>query len=139
MSDRPSKEEMELQRLMDALVDDTLSAPDQEILNDAREDGMDPAAIEQNMLALLDAAELKVGKARMEAAKAGAASARRVATGPSGARSVQLTAANDTTAARQLTMAARNGGKQSERDLEGIAEDLAELSAIPPDPEKEPK
>ncbi|WP_424140228.1 hypothetical protein, partial [Roseomonas chloroacetimidivorans] len=38
--------------------------------------------------------------------------------------------ANDAGNARKLTMAARNGGKQSERDLKGVEEDFAELNRL---------
>lgn len=138
MSDRPTKEEMELERLQDALIHDVLSASDEEILSDAREDGLDPAAVSVEMLSLLDAAELKVGKAKMTAAKAGATAARRGAGGSIDANVRRLSAANDTEA-RRLTMAARNGSEQSERDLRGIAEDLAELGATPPNSEDDPR
>ncbi|GAC1343537.1 MAG: hypothetical protein NVSMB18_19540 [Acetobacteraceae bacterium] len=139
MSDRPTKGEMELERLQDALIEDVLSASDEEILSEAREDGLDPAAISKEMLSLLEAAELKVGKERMAAAKAGAAAARRLGSAaPADVSMMRAAAANDAEA-RRLTMAARNGSEQSERDLEGIAEDLAELGTIPPDPEKGPK
>ena len=62
--------------------------------------GLDPAAVSKEMLSLLEAAELKVGKAKMEAAKAGAAAFRRNGTvvaltdvsvvGPSASRKAYL-------------------------------------------------
>ena len=139
MSDRPTKEEVELKRLQDALIEDVLSASDEEILSDAREDGLDPAAVSRGMLSLLEAAELKVGKAKMAAAKAGAAAVRTMGTlARTDVSILRVTAANDAEA-RRLTMAARNGSEQSDRDLEGIAEDLAELGTIPTNPEEGPK
>lgn len=139
MSDRPTKEETELERLQDAMIEDLLSASDEEILEEAREDGLDPAAVSKDMVSLLDAAELKVGKAKMEAAKAGAVAFRRTGTmAPTDAAALRASAANDAEA-RRLTTAARNGKEQSERDLKGIARDLAELGAMPPDREDDPK
>jgi hypothetical protein len=139
MSDRPTREETELERLQDALIEDLVSASDEEVLGEAREDGLDPAVVSTEMLSLLEAAELRVGKAKMAAAKVGAAAARRlVPRGPTNVGGMRASAANDAEA-RRLTTAARNGTEQSERDLKGVAEDLVELGAIPPNLEDEPQ
>lgn len=139
MSDRPTKGGTELERLHDAMIEDLLSASDEEVLEEAREDGLDPAAVRREVLSLLDAAELKVGKAKMAAAKAGAAAFRRTGTvAATDVTDLRASAANDAEA-RRLTMAARHGSEQSERDLKGIAKDLAELGAVPQDPEDDPK
>lgn len=143
MSDRPSKEEEELRRLEEALIEDVLSASDDDILAEAEEDGINPVDNQAEMLRLVEAAELNAGKARMAAARA-AASAVREAALPSGAlragvpNAGQVQAANDLGASRELTLAARNGGDQSARDQEGVDEDLAELQALQAKP-KEPK
>jgi hypothetical protein len=132
MSGRPTKDEEALRRLEDALIEDIGSASDDEILAEAKEDGLDPAATAQHTLSLLRAAEVRVGKAKLAAAKAGLAAARKLTRVPGGVGvdrgKVRLAPANDT--ARGLTLAARNGGKQSDRDLETLAEDFAELEAL---------
>ncbi|MFC0389711.1 hypothetical protein [Muricoccus vinaceus] len=135
MSDRPSKEEEELRRLEEALIEDILAASDEDILAEAEEDGIDPAANQAEMLQLVEAAELVVGKARMAAARAAAAAAREAAPPPKAFRAGvpgagPLHAANDIDANRELTLAARNGGDQSARDQDGIDEDIAELEAL---------
>lgn len=132
MSGRPTKDEEALRRLEDALIEDIGTASDGEILAEAKEDGIDPAATAQHTLSLLRAAEARVGKAKLAAAKAGVAAARKLSLVHGGADldrgKVRLAPANDTV--RELTLAARNGGKQSDRDLETLAEDLAELEAL---------
>ncbi|WP_419900300.1 hypothetical protein [Roseomonas sp. USHLN139] len=134
MSKGPTKDRDAVRRLEDALIDDILGATDDEIAAEAAEDGIDLEAQAAVMRSMLERARLESGKTRMAAAKAAAAAHRSVA--PHGRIPVSQSAgfagraANDVGNARKLTMAARNGGEQLDRDLKGVEEDLAELNAL---------
>jgi hypothetical protein len=132
MNGRSTKDEEALRRLEDALIGDIGATSDDEILAEAKEDGIDPTAAAQHTLSLLRAAEVRVGKAKLAAAKAGVVAVRNLSSAHNSAcfnrGKVLPKPANDP--ASRLTLAARNAGQQSDRDLETLAEDLAELEAI---------
>jgi len=139
MSKRPTTDKEALERLRDALVEDILSASDAEIAADAASDSIDLLKQADQMRAMFHAQRLRAAKTKMAVAQA-------AVSGQRSASSLGLTLrpqaqalvprpANDLGAARKLTMAARNGAKQSERDLAGVEEDLAELTALHDDEE----
>ena len=66
----------ELNRLADALVEDILSAPDDELLADFREDGYDPQRNATELRELFRRSLLAAKKRRMSDAKAGVAAVR---------------------------------------------------------------
>jgi len=133
------KEREALDRLADALVDDILNTPDEDILAEAAEDAGDPAKIAEEMRTLFERAALEDGKAKLAAARKAAAAARRqggavVNLDPNEARRrYKSTVAKDSALASKLTMAARKGEGQSGRDIDSAIEDLAELGALDDD------
>jgi hypothetical protein len=136
---KPSTTDREaLRRLKDALVKDILDEPDEETAAAAADDGIDLERDAQAMREMFEATVIRSGKERLAAARAAMEASRvTVLCGASGSRGAivfQENAANDQL---RLTMAARNGSGQSERDLEGVKEDLAELAAIQEEPRKE--
>jgi hypothetical protein len=133
MTKRPTDREA-IRRLQDALVEDIMSASDEEIAAEAMEEGVDLERQAEAMRAMFERQVLEAGKARMTAAKA-AAAAYRAGAAPGGPMppaptGYRAAATKTTDRARKLTMAARNGAEQSERDLAGVEEDLAELAAL---------
>ncbi len=125
-----------LDRLADALVDDILNASDEEVLAEAEEDGIDPARPTGRLSEVFERAATEAGKAKLAAARRDAANARR-----SGARVVRIEPADarcrydamiaqDPKLTEKLTVAARKGEGQSERDIDSAIEDLAELGAF---------
>ena len=120
--DRP---EENLARLIDIHVEDLLKASDEEILADARELGTDLQAERRRHLDVLERATVEVGKVRMAGARA-ALDARR--SGASQDRTGSGRA--DAPDARAITLAARNGTEQSDRDRKTVQEDLDELAAF---------
>jgi hypothetical protein len=141
MSKGPTKDRDAMRRLEDALIDDILNATDEQIAAEAAEDGIDLEAQASAMRAMFERAVLDSGKTRMAAAKAAAAAHRSTVPrarmpGLQGGAFPGRTA-NDVGNARKVTMAARNGIEQSERDLKGVEEDLAELKALLEDEGKE--
>jgi len=133
MTKRPTDREA-IRRLRDALADDILAASDADIAAEAAEEGVELERQAEAMRARFERQVLDAGKARMAAAKAaavayraGAAQGGPMPPAPTGYRAAPAKA---TDRARKLTMAARNGAEQSERDLAGVEEDLAELAAL---------
>ena len=136
MTGDQKKERNALDRLADALVDDILNASDEEVLAEAEEDGIDPAKLAGHLREVFERAATEVGKAKLAAARRGAANVRR-----SGARVVRIDPADarrrydamiaqDPKLTEKLTLAARKDEGQSERDIDSAIEDLAELGAF---------
>jgi hypothetical protein len=126
-----------LVRLSDILAEDVLGASDTEIVAEAVERGRDPAEDARAGRTLFERVALDVAKAKMAEAKAAVAATRgsrraQPQLSPDEARQTfeQIVAANDAELSRKLTMAARKGEGQSERDIAGIVEDLADLGAL---------
>lgn len=107
-------------RLLDALIEDVLSATDDELYAELREDGRDPSAEATAMRAELDRA---AARGRMVLARA-----RVVVPHPKAAGAVGGEETNGD--ARKITLAARNGRSQSERDVASTAEDLEAIKAF---------
>jgi hypothetical protein len=132
MTGDPKKERAALDRLADALVDDILNASDEDILAESTEEYGDPARLAAEMRAVFERTALGAGKAKLALAKQAAAEARR-----KGATVLRI----DSAEARRryeritspLTLAARKGEGQSERDIDSAIEDLAELGAFEED------
>lgn len=139
MTENPRKERDALDRLADALADDILNVPDEDILAEADEDYGDSAKLAAETRALFERAKLEAGKARLAAAKKAVTAARRqegavVSIDPAeGRRRYNEIVARDSTLSAKLTMAARKGEGESERDIESAIEDLAELGGLDDD------
>jgi hypothetical protein len=131
MSDKSTNKKTALLRLADAYASDVVSTPAVDVAAEAKEDGINVKAGAERMRDLLRRAEAKAGKARMASAKSELEIARRRLASVSGKRAASSSSyaqpAND---AYELTLAARNGTEQSQRDQSTIQEDLDELDAI---------
>ena len=130
------KERKALNRLADALVDDILTSSDEEVLAEAEEDGIDAAGLAGNLREVFERTAMEAGRAKLVAARRAAADA-----GRSGARVVSIDRgdarrryeamiAQDPKLTEKLTLAARKGEGQSDRDIDSAIEDLAELGAF---------
>jgi hypothetical protein len=125
----------ELHRLADAMLDDILNASDDEILNEAIEDGDDAEADAARLRDAFCRALLGAGKAKMAAAKQALAeyksqrlmeSVRPVLPKD---RSARLAALNPMVGSK-LTLAARKGGDFTQEDIDGLLDDDAELARL---------
>lgn len=146
MTGKPKDAREALRRLADALAEDVLNAPDEQVLEDAAEIYGNADRLAADMLRLFEQTASEQGKARLAAARAAIATehrrpARTVRLDPAAARRRlhQLIAADPETA-RKLTMTARKGEGLSDDDVYGMLEDFEELGVSPPrdsqDPEK---
>jgi phytoene dehydrogenase-like protein len=134
-----------LRRLADALAEDILNAPDQQVLEDAAEIYGDPNQLAQNMRALFERTVAERGKARLAAARA-AIDAERKPPAPArrfdpaaARRRLERALAADPATARKLTLAARKGQGLSDEDVRSMLGDLEELGVIPPEDSKDPE
>lgn len=137
MTGNDKKERAALDRLAETLVDDILSASDEEILAEFRATHGDPDAHAAAMRALFEKSVVVANKRRLAAAKAGAAASRRAGAAPgvpvdiAGARARLRAALDAPGASQKLTLAARKEGELSDADIAGMLDDLAELGLLP--------
>ena len=130
---KPSKQ-LALLKLAAAHAEDVLAAAKSDILEDAAAMGMDVKGNAQRMRDMLVRAEVKVGKATMASAQAAIRSRAGAAASPKPRNPGRRTPSNDYV----LTMAARNGSEQSERDKATIQDDIDELDALIAQREEKP-
>jgi hypothetical protein len=137
-NDDRNRRQQQLDRLIGTLAEDTLETPDNEIIAEVVEDYGDPSVIADRMRAVIDKATLASGKAKMAQAKE-AVQAYRKRAGAIGTHQMTLTQkrqlveraiARDRSLEEKLTLAARKGEVLSERDIDGMLEDLRELGAL---------
>ena len=132
-----------LDRLADAFVEDILSASDEDILAEIAEDYGDPERLSEEMRALFERTILEQGKAKLAAAKEAATEARETGDSVVGIdqaearRRYESIIDNDRELSSKLTLAARKGEGQSERDVESAIEDLSELGALDDEEEQD--
>jgi hypothetical protein len=138
MTGKRNERHKALDRLADALVEDILNTPDDEILAEFRGDGGDPESHARNMAALFERTLVKANKGRLASAKAGVAAAQ---------NSVISAAPIDLAAARRrlravlaspelrgkLTLAARKETEMSDADVVAMLADLGDLGVLPSD------
>jgi hypothetical protein len=127
-----------LARLADALIEDVLATPDQELLAEFSDARGDPAKNADAMRALFEKSVLKSNKDRLRAAQAGLA-ASRAHSGPARIfnmqnarerlRRVLASCPRDV----KITLAARNENELSDADVLGMLQDLDELGIVAPD------
>jgi hypothetical protein len=117
----------ELLRLMEVHTEDLLAASPDEVLSEAREGAVDLVAQKARVMELFRRSEGRVGRARMAAARAALAAHRQ---NPTSVGKLSAAVVADQTQA--LTLAARNGTSQSERDKETLQSDLDELANFDP-------
>ena len=136
MTGDQGEERKALSRLADALVDDVLKSSDEEVLAEAEEDGIDASGLADHLRGVFERTVTEAGKAKLAAASRAAADAER-----SSASVVRLDRADtrrrydamiaqDSKLTEKLTLAARKGEGQSDRDIESAIEDMAELGAF---------
>jgi hypothetical protein len=139
MTGKKTRAQEALDRLEDALVEDILNAPDEDILAEFAEEGGDAERHAAEMRALVDRSVIAANKGRMRAAKAGAAAARggaaqnRAPADIAAARAKLRRALALSPAAAQLTMAARKESELSDADVLGLLDDLDTLGVTVPD------
>lgn len=122
-----------LVRLIDALVEETLSAPDDEILADFEQSGLSPTDIEAQGIADLEEALARIGRLKLLAARSAVATEPRRKHRPrprsipdARKRLAQAFSPKDTAKGR-MTLAARLGQDMPDEDIEGLIEDAADL------------
>ncbi len=129
----------DLNRLADALVEDILSTPDDELLAEFREEGQDPQRNAAALRSLFRQSLLAARKRRMSDAKAGVAAVRQADRAGLGGEVTDIAAARARLQSLikrhpgQLTLAARNEAELSDADVLGMLKDLAELGLIDPE------
>lgn len=146
MSDARGNKRRALARLRAALIEDILTASDESILAEAKQDGHDPEVVARDMRALFEETVAAGNKAALAAAKAAvAADHRRSATiiplDPALARRrLARLFVQHPQEAKSLTMAARKGssGDFSDEEVQGLLEDFEELGlSVPEEPDSE--
>jgi len=128
-----------LDRLADALVEDILSASDEEILAEARQDTESPEKMVAATRAVFGRALLREAKARLSSARAAVQRERQQGTSSvrslssqDARRQLQSVLKQDPELEGKLTLAARKGEGLSDEDVYGMLEDLEALGAIKP-------
>lgn len=124
--------------ILDPLVEDILSMSDEDVLAEAREEGLDLDAASAEVATVLAAAQAAAGRARLAAARAqvdGVRSfrSRSSITGLSASEKeiiLRRFSANDNPLQERLTMAARNGQSLTEQEVDTVLLDLVELGAL---------
>jgi hypothetical protein len=143
MTRNPKDARDALRRLADSLAEDILNAPDQEILEGAKEIYGSADKLAADMLKLFEQTASEQGKARLAAARAAVAADRRRPSKPvridaaEARRRFQRIIAADPDAMR--TLAARKGEEPSDEDVRSAVEDFEELGVLPPDSEDSEK
>jgi hypothetical protein len=140
MTGKNKKPREALALLVDALVEDVLTASDQEIIAEFVEAQGDPVKNAETMRALFEKSVLTANKSRLHAAKAGLAADQAQPTTP---KVVSMTHVRDRLKRAiascppevKLTLAARKESELSDADVLGMLQDLKELGIIIPDDE----
>jgi hypothetical protein len=132
----------DLHRLTEAVVEDILAAPDDELEEDLRAAGQDPTAMASSARATIKVALAASKKARLKRAQDEIRRTRgretnlvRLQPADARARLAALLSAHPqrTTA---FTMAARKAGELSDADVQALLEDLEELGLRLPDEDR---
>src|SRR6266545_3092608 len=143
MTGNPKDARDALRKLADSLAEDILNAPDQEILEAAKEIYGSPDKLAADMLRLFEQTASEQGKARLAAARAAVAAdqrqpskSARMGTAEARRRFQQII---DSDPAAMRTLAARKGEEPSDDDVRSAVEDFEELGVLPPNPEDSKK
>lgn len=134
-----------LRWLADALGEDILNAPDEQVLADAAEIYGDTDKLAVDMLRLFERTASEQGKAGLAAARGaivavGRRPARTARPDPAEARRrLQRLLSADPETARKLTLAARKGEGLSDEDVYNMLEDFEDLGVSPPPGSKDPE
>lgn len=138
MSTKQSQDGLDL--LADALVEHILNTTDEDLLAEVSADGDDPDKVADHLRALYDKTYTGLAKRKLISAqdavrKEGERHVIKSSVSSLDARR-KLKAAIEQSPdlAENLTLAARNGDQLSDRDIEGILEDLRDLGVLDDDP-----
>lgn len=128
-------------KMDDFVMDDLFSLSDEELLQEAREDGVDLTAVGNAGRKSFERAQLIIGKKRLALVRQEMAlDAKKPVLKPirgSSQTDLQGILSRNREAASKLTMAARNEKGDLQDDVEGILADFIELGAIPGDGEED--
>lgn len=125
-----------LDRLTDFFVEDILNTSDAELKTEVEAEGNDPQAIADDMRSIYDCAYARVARKKLIAAKAAVEKQKNA---PGNAIGVSIKDARKAIVSlftdrpdlkEKLTLAARSLDELSDRDLEGLIEDLRELGEL---------
>ncbi|UYN96073.1 MAG: hypothetical protein KIT25_03770 [Enhydrobacter sp.] len=139
MTGRKNADRKELDRLAAFLVEDILEASDDDILAEAREDGVDPQADAARLRALFERTVLDANKRRLLAARAAVQAERSSGQRKGSVFDIQEARRRLQSILEQkgtipaLTLAARNENELSDADVLSMVQDLEELGVLPPD------
>lgn len=141
MSDSKNSKRVAIDRLADVLVEDILTATDAEILAEAKEDGIDPAATTARLKDVYKKALTEMRKSRLAAARAAVDNDHRGGWSETVTRLDSVAARKRVEAVlkqnpethKKLTLAARNGEGLSDSDVQSMLEDLEELGILLPE------
>lgn len=134
-----------LERLTDALVEDILSASDEEILSEATEDYGDPKVEADKVRMLFEKTRAMTAKKRLVAAREAIEQEKpereKVIHLPplQARRKLETLLHEHPEATSEFTLAARKGKDLSDEDVLGMLEDLQELGLYNPEDEPETK
>ena len=125
-------------RVLEALAEDIFNASDEEIDQLLHEVGVEPSEAAKDTRALVAAATAEVGFRRLAEARTQLDRVRSIRSQTAVTRLadhekdaiLRRFAASDKPLQERLTMAARNGGKLSESEVNSVLLDLVELGAI---------
>ena len=134
MSNPKSSQATEMARLEDALLDDLFALSEADVDAELLDRGLDPTAAAERARAAVEEGVKLAGKSTLAAAKANLIAFRRSqgaapADTEAKKRALERLKAIDPTGA-EMMVAARKGTKLSERDEDGLAEDLADLERL---------
>lgn len=140
---KPSKSPEMLSRLAYALVEDILSATDEEVLKEAAEIYDDPTEEVKKATAIFQKARTAAGKKRLVAAQAAVRSENQSGAkilhmdGPTARRKLNTILRDHPEAGAEFTLAARKEQELSDDDVKGMLDDLRELGIYNPEDESE--
>jgi hypothetical protein len=137
----PKNDEERLEYLIESIEDSILSASNEEIVEDFRSNGQDPAQIASSAMALIRGQLNAHRKQRLATARQGYLRAvgqqfasRSLPTDPRERRGLlERIMSAETQLPAELTLAFREGKEISDRDVTSMLEDLAELGFLDPE------
>lgn len=133
-----SNDDFALDRLAESLVDDILNMTDEEMLAEITADGENPERIAQDARNVFERAVMTCRKAKLTAAKKAVLSDRQQSSkifqlDPGVARQkLDKILKQHPETRNKLTLAARNEGDLSDRDISSMLQDFEELGVISP-------
>jgi hypothetical protein len=139
MTGRKNADRAALDRLADFLVEDVLATPDDEILAELQDAGINAEGDAARMHALFDQVVLAANKKRLQAAKAAVQTHKSTQKSAGTLFDIQAARRRIRSALEQkgtlqrLTLAARKENELSDADILSMAQDLDELGLLPPD------